>query len=202
MMNSCSVLISLSCIVYNSYSPRTEFVGLKKFILNLKFCGLRVHDLSLSCWEIWYDGLELLQICSERKFYVRNFYLWKLQNKKFLDDEKYLPEPYAWSLQRNHLVLCCLCRFELCQILWPLWVSFHTFIIENHVHTTPTCLNFHTGRIAFPYHPFIFTLFYVPCSINVSPKILSNKGMSHVLKKKGAHEGPWKKINTWRSMQK
>ena len=61
-------LIYLSCIVYNSYSPRTEFVGLKKFILNLKFCGLRVHDLSLSCWEIWYDGLELLQICSEQNF--------------------------------------------------------------------------------------------------------------------------------------
>jgi len=73
------------------------------------------------------------------KFYVRNFYLWKLQNKKFLDDEKYLPEPYAWSLQRNHLVVCCLCRFELCQILWPLWVSFHTLMIENHIHTTPTC---------------------------------------------------------------
>ena len=67
-MNSCSVLISLSCIVYNSYSPRTEFVGLKKFILNLKFCGLQVHDLSLSCWGIWYDGLELLQTCSEQNF--------------------------------------------------------------------------------------------------------------------------------------
>ena len=73
------------------------------------------------------------------KFYVRNFYLWKLQNKKFLDDEKYLPEPYAWSLQRNNISACCLCHFELCQILWPLWVSFHTLIIENHVHTTPTC---------------------------------------------------------------
>ena len=67
-MNSCSILISLTCIVYNSYSPRTEFVGLKKFILNLKFCGLRVHDLSLGCWEIWYDGLELLQISSEQNF--------------------------------------------------------------------------------------------------------------------------------------
>ena len=33
------------------------------------------------------------------------------------------------------------------------------------------------------------------CSIlhKVSPKILSNKGMSHVLKKKRAHEGLWKK---------
>ena len=32
----------------------------KKFALNLKFCGLRVHVLSLSCWGIWYDELELL----------------------------------------------------------------------------------------------------------------------------------------------
>ena len=43
------------------------------------------------------------------------------------------------------------------------------------------------------------------CSIfhKVSPKILSNKGMSHVLKKK---EGTWrpmkKNMDTWRSMQK
>ena len=35
------------------------------------------------------------------KFHVWNFYLRKLQNKKFLGDEKYLPEPYAWNLQRH-----------------------------------------------------------------------------------------------------
>jgi len=72
-MNSWSVLISLSCIVYNSYSPRTEFVGLNKFILNLKFCGLRMHDLSLSYWKIWYDGLELLQTYSEQNFMSGTF---------------------------------------------------------------------------------------------------------------------------------
>ena len=52
MMNSFSISISSSCVIYNSYSPRTEFVGLKKFTLNLKSCGLRVHDLSLSCWGV------------------------------------------------------------------------------------------------------------------------------------------------------
>ena len=67
-MNSCSVLASSSCVVYNSYSPRTEFVGLKKFTLNLKFCELRVHDPSLSCWGIWYDELEFLQTHSEQNF--------------------------------------------------------------------------------------------------------------------------------------
>ena len=36
------------------------------------------------------------------KFYVHNSYLWKLQNKMFLDDEKYPSKPYAWSLQRNN----------------------------------------------------------------------------------------------------
>ena len=72
-MNSCSVLISSSCDVYNLYSSRTELVGLKKFALNLKFCGLRVHDLSLSCWGVWYDELELLQTCSEQVFTYRIF---------------------------------------------------------------------------------------------------------------------------------
>ena len=31
-------------------------------------------------------------------FYVQNFHLSKLQNEKFLGDEIFLPEPYAWSL--------------------------------------------------------------------------------------------------------
>ena len=72
-MNSCSILVSSSCAVYNSYSPKIEFVGLKMFASNLKFCGLRVHDLSLGCWEIWYDGLELLQTCSEQNFTSKTF---------------------------------------------------------------------------------------------------------------------------------
>jgi len=70
-------------------------------------------------------------------------------------------------------------------------------MIENHVHTTSTCKNFHTGRIAFPYHPLIHILFDVPYSIKSLPKILSSKGMSYVLKKKKirghmkAHEKKW-----------
>jgi len=55
------------------------------------------------------------------KFYVRNFYLWKLQNKKFLGDEKYLPEPYAWSLQRHNLTYMLLVSF------WAL-SNFVTFV--------------------------------------------------------------------------
>ena len=56
------------------------------------------------------------------KFYVRNFYLWKLQNKKFLGDEKYLLEPYAWSLQRHNLTYMLLVSF------WAL-SNFVTFVI-------------------------------------------------------------------------
>ena len=95
------------------------------------------------------------------------------------------------------LPTCCLYLFELCQILWPLWVAFHTLMIENHVHTTSTWKNFHTGRIAFPYHPLIHILFDVPYSIKSLPKLLSSKGMSYVLKKKKrrghmkAHEKKW-----------
>ena len=70
-------------------------------------------------------------------YFFENF--WKPQNKWSLDDEKYLPEPYAWSLQRNIFYTCCLCLFELCQILWPLWVAFYTLMTENHVHTTSIC---------------------------------------------------------------
>ena len=60
-------------------------------------------------------------------------------------------------------------------------------MIENHVHTTSIGKNFHTGRIAFPYHPLIHILFDVPYSIKSLPKILSSKGMSYVLKKKRGH---------------
>jgi len=66
-------------------------------------------------------------------------------------------------------------------------------MIENHVHTTSTCKNFHTRRIAFPYYPLIHILFDVPYSVKSLPEILSSKGMSYVLKKKEekrAHEGP------------
>ena len=192
-------------MVYNSYSPRTEFVGLKKFILNLKFCGLRVHDLSLSCWGIWYDEIKLLQTCSKQNFKSRTFIFenHKIKSSSVMRNtyQSHMHEAYKDII----LPTCCLYLFELCQILWPLWVAFHTLMIENHVHTTSTCKNFHTGRIAFPYHPLIRIIFDVPYSIKSLPKILSSKGMSYVLKKKEnrAQDGPWKKMmDTWRSMQK
>ena len=111
----------------------------EEFTLNLKFCGLRVHDPSLSYWGIWYDGIELLQTCSRRRLTSGIFIFQKLQNKKFLGDEIFLPEPYAWGLQRYNPLTCCLYHFELCQILWSLWVPFHALMIENHIHTTSTC---------------------------------------------------------------
>jgi len=135
------------------------------------------------------------------KFYIRNFYLWKLQNKKFLDDEKYLPEPYAWSLQRNN---------PFYMLLVPFWAlsNFVTFV---------SCFSYCHDRESRTHHLHMLKLSHrkdsisIPttllCSIfhTVSPKILSNKGMRYVLKKKEkrAHEGPWKKMmDTWRSMQK
>jgi hypothetical protein len=62
------------------------------------------------------------------KFYVQNFYLWKLQNKKFIGDEIYLPELYAWSLQRNNLFICCFVSF------WALsnFVTFVSFTSCSH----------------------------------------------------------------------
>ena len=118
-MNSCSVLISLLCIVYNSYSPRTEFVGLKKVYPapEILWVASAWSESKLLRNIIWWIRVatNLFWI----KFYVRNFYLWKPQNKKFLDDEICLPKPYAWSLQRHKLFICYLYHFELCQILWP-----------------------------------------------------------------------------------
>ena len=202
MINSCSVLIFLSCIVYNSYSPRTEFIDLKKFILNLKFGGLRVHDLSLSCWEIWYDGLELLQICSEQNFTSGTFIFenYKIKSSSMMRNtyQSHMHEAYKDII----LPTCCLYLFELCQILWPLWVAFHTLMIENHVHTTSTCKNFHTGRIAFPYHPLIHILFNVPYSIKSLPKFSPIRAWSMYWKKRGTWRPMKKMMDTWRSMQK
>ena len=193
-MNSCSISSSSSCIVYNLYSPRTEFVGLKKLTLNLKFCGLQVHDLSLSYWEIWNDGLELLQICSEQNFTSGTFIFenYKIKSSSVMRNtyQSHMHEAYKDII----LPTCCLYLFELCQILWPLWVVFHTLMIENHVHTTSTCKNFHTGRIAFPYHPLIHILSHVPYSIKSLPKFSPIRAWAMYWKKRGhmkAHEKKW-----------
>ena len=81
-------------------------------------------------------------------------------------------------------------------------------MIENHVHTTPTCKNstcknFHTGRIALPYQPLISILFYVPCAIKFLPKFSPIRAWASIEEKRGhmkayekkiwTHEGPWKK---------
>ena len=125
-MNNCSILISLSCIVYNLYSPKTEFVGLKKFILNLKFCGLHVHDLSLSCWGIWYDELELLQTCSEQNFMSGTFIFenYKIKSSSVMRNtyQSHMHEAYNKTIYL--LATCIILSFvkfcDLCEFLFML----------------------------------------------------------------------------------
>ena len=109
-------LISLSCIVYNSYSPRTVFVGLKKFVLNLKFCGLQVHDLSLSCWEIWNDGLELLQTYSEQNFTSGTFIFenYKIKSSSVMRNtyQSHMHEAYKETIHIH--VACIILSFAKC----------------------------------------------------------------------------------------
>ena len=56
----------------------------QKFSLNLKFCGLRVLNLSLSCWGTWYDKLELPQTCSEQNFSSGIFIFQNFKMKSYL----------------------------------------------------------------------------------------------------------------------
>ena len=139
MMNSCSVSISffmrsLQLIFSKNWVCWSQKVCLEPEILWVASAWSESKLLRNMIWWI-----RVTTNLFWAKFYVRNFYLWKPQNKKFLGDEIYLPELYAWSLKKNNPFTCCLYHFELCQILWPLWVSFHTLMIENHIHTTSTC---------------------------------------------------------------
>ena len=135
-------LISLSCIVYNSYSPRTGFVGLKKFILNLKLCGLRVHDLSLSYWEIWNDGLELLQICSEQNFMSGTFIFenYKIKSSSVM---KYTYQSHMHEAYKETTFLHTACIFlssvkfcDLCEFLFILSWSRITYTTPPYAKTS------------------------------------------------------------------
>ena len=201
-MNSCSVLSSSACVVDNLYSPRIEFVGLKMFILNLKFCELRVHDPRLSCWEVRYDELELLQTCFEQNFMSGTFIF---QNHKIKSSSvmKYTHQSHLHGSKKETIYLHAAASF------WalPNFLTFVSFFSYSHDRES---LTHHLHMLKLPHQKDSISIpsthsYPLSCTIlhKVSPKILSNKGMSYVLKKKGAHEGPWKKnMDTWRSMQK
>ena len=172
----------------------------RKFALNLKFCGLRVHDLSLSCWGVWYDELELLQTCSEQVFTYRIFIFqnFKMKSSSVMkySYQSHMHEAYKETI---HLHAVCLI-LSFAKFSDPF--EFLVMLSWSRITYTPLPLaKSSTPEDSMSIPSTLPYSFYAPHSIGISSKFFSKKGMSYEFKKKWWHMKAHEKMDTWRSME-
>ena len=147
-----------------------------------------MHDLSLSCWGIWYDELELLQTCSEQNFMSGTFIF---QNHKIKSSSvmKYTHQSHLHGAKKETIYLHAAASF------WalPNFLTFVSFFSYSHDRES---LTHHLHMLKLPHRKGCISIpsthscsFHAPYSMMFLPKLSPTKAWAMYWKKMRAHEG-------------